>query len=256
MTGTPTTPAAIETRQLRKSFGAFVVTDDVDFRLEHGARHALIGPNGAGKTTFVNLVSGALAPTSGTIALNGADVTSLSQAQRVKRGLVRTFQINQLFRKLTVLENVGLAVTERNGLAGNAWRPAGRNRAVLDEAYTLLERVGLAADASRAIADLSYGRQRMTEIAVALGLKPKVLLLDEPAAGVPTGDVGLIIDLIEQLPADIAVLLIEHDMAIVFRVAKRITVLTEGRVLIEGTPAAIAQNPKVREVYLGERKPQ
>ena len=248
-------PAAIETRQLRKSFGAFVVTSDVDFRLEHGARHALIGPNGAGKTTFVNLVSGALTPTSGTVALNGIDVTSLTQAQRVKRGLVRTFQINQLFRKLTVLENVGLAVTERQGLAGNVWRPAGSNQAALDEAYALLERVGLASDAMRVIADLPYGRQRMTEIAVALGLKPKVLLLDEPAAGVPTGDVGLIIDLIEQLPADISVMLIEHDMAIVFRVAKRITVLTEGHVLIEGTPAEIAQNPKVREVYLGERKP-
>ena len=256
MTGGPTTPAAIETRQLRKTFGAFVVTDTVDFRLEHGARHALIGPNGAGKTTFVNLVSGALAPTSGTISLIGADVTALSQAQRVKRGLIRTFQINQLFRKLTVLENVGLAVTERYGLAGNAWRPAGSNRAALDEAFALLERVGLAADALRVIADLPYGRQRMTEIAVALGLNPKVLLLDEPAAGVPTGDVGLIIDLIEQLPADIAVMLIEHDMAIVFRVAKRITVLTEGRVLIEGTPAEISQDPKVREVYLGERKPR
>ena len=141
-----------------------------------------------------------------------------------------------------------------DGLAGNVWRPAGRNRAVSDEAYALLERVGLAADAMRSIEDLPYGRQRMTEIAVALGLKPKVLLLDEPAAGVPTGDVGLIINLIEQLPSDIAVLLIEHDMAIVFRVAKRITVLTEGHILIEGTPAEIACDPKVREVYLGERK--
>ena len=171
------------------------------------------------------------------------DITRLSQAQRVKRGLVRTFQINQLFRKLTVLENVGLAIAEREGLAGNAWRPAGRNRRVIDEAYALLERVGLGDHAMHTIADLAYGRQRMTEIAVALGLNPTVLLLDEPAAGVPTGDVGLIIDLIEQLPADIAVLLIEHDMAIVFRVAKRITVLTEGRVLVEGTPAEIAQNP-------------
>jgi branched-chain amino acid transport system ATP-binding protein len=251
---TESAAAAIETKKLRKSFGAFVVTDDVDFRLEYGARHALIGPNGAGKTTFVNLVSGALGATSGTISLNGTDITALTQSQRVKRGLVRTFQINQLFRKLTVLENVGLAITERDGLAGNVWRPAGRNRAASDEAYALLERVGLAADAMRNIEDLPYGRQRMIEIAVALGLKPKVLLLDEPAAGVPTGDVGLIIDLIEQLPSDIAVLLIEHDMAIVFRVAKRITVLTEGRVLIEGTPAEIARDPKVREVYLGERK--
>ena len=246
-------PPAIETTKLRKSFGGFVVTNDVDFRLERGARHALIGPNGAGKTTFVNLVSGALLATSGSVALEGTDVTGLTQAQRVKRGLIRTFQINQLFRKLTVLENVSLAVTEREGRAANIFRPAGTNRAVIDEAYALLERVGLAADALRPVADLAYGRQRMTEIAVALGLSPRVLLLDEPAAGVPTGDVGIIIDLIEQLPADIAILLIEHDMDIVFRVAKRITVLTEGHVLVEGTSAEIASNPKVREVYLGSR---
>ena len=248
-------PAAIETRQLRKSFGAFVVTNNVDFRLEQGARHALIGPNGAGKTTFVNLVSGAMTPTSGSIFLDGVDVTGMKQAQRVKRGLIRTFQINQLFRKLTVLENVGLAIAEREGLASNVLRAAGKNRRVIDEAYALLERVNLAEDALKPVADLAYGRQRMTEIAVALGLKPKVLLLDEPAAGVPTGDAGIIIDLIEQLPSDIAILLIEHDMAIVFRVAKRITVLVEGTTLIEGTPAEVARDPKVREVYLGERKP-
>ena len=250
------TPAAIETRRLRKTFGGFVVTNDVDFRLEPGARHALIGPNGAGKTTFVNLVSGALSPSSGSIHLAGDDVTTLTQAQRVKRGLIRTFQINQLFRKLTVLENVAIAITEREGLAGNVLRPAGSNRAVIDESHAVLQRVGLAAEALRPVADLAYGRQRMTEIAVALGLQPKVLLLDEPAAGVPTGDVGLIIDLIEQLPADLAILLIEHDMDIVFRVARRITVLTEGHVLIEGTPDEIARDPKVREVYLGERKPK
>ena len=254
MTESATSAAAIETRQLCKAFGAFVVMDSVDFRLEPGARHALIGPNGAGKTTFVNLVSGALSPTSGTIRLGDVDVTGLTQAQRVKRGLIRTFQINQLFRRLSVLENVGLAITEREGLAGNMLRAAGKNRGVIDEAFAVLERVGLAGDAMRPVADLAYGRQRMTEIAVALGLKPRVLLLDEPAAGVPTGDVGLIIDLIDQLPPDIAILLIEHDMDIVFRVAKRITVLVEGATLIDGTPAQIAGDPRVREVYLGERK--
>jgi branched-chain amino acid transport system ATP-binding protein len=246
-------PAALETRQLRKAFGAFVVTNTVDFRLENGARHALIGPNGAGKTTFVNLVSGALKPSSGQVLLGGADVTALPQAGRVKRGLIRTFQINQLFRKLTVLENVTLAIAEREGLADNMLRPAGRNRAVIDEAYALLAGLGLGPEALKPIADLAYGRQRMTEIAVALGLKPKVLLLDEPAAGVPTGEAGRIIDLIQQLPADIAILLIEHDMEIVFRVAKKITVLVEGATLVEGPPADIAENPKVREVYLGER---
>jgi branched-chain amino acid transport system ATP-binding protein len=249
-------PAAIETRRLRKAFGAFVVTNDVDFRLEPGARHALIGPNGAGKTTFINLVSGALQPSSGSIHLNGEDITKRSQAQRVKHGLIRTFQINQLFRKLTVLENVTLAVAEREGVAGNMTRAAGKNRAVIDEAYGLLESVGLGPEALRMISDLAYGRQRMTEIAVALALKPKVLLLDEPAAGVPTGESTLIIDLIQKLPADIAILLIEHDMDIVFKVAKRITVLVEGATLIEGEPADIARDPKVREVYLGERNPK
>ena len=245
--------AAIETIQLRRSFGAFVVTDRVDFRLEAGARHALIGPNGAGKTTFVNLVSGALAPSSGSILFEGAEVTRLGQAARVKLGLVRTFQINQLCRRLSVLENVTLAIAEREGVAGDFWRPAGHHGAVIDEAYALLELLGLGQDALRPIADLAYGRQRMTEIAVALGLKPKVLLLDEPAAGVPTGEAGTIIDVIERLPSAIAVLLIEHDMELVFRLARRITVLVEGRILIEGSPDEIARDPTVRQVYLGER---
>ena len=245
--------AAIETSRLHKSFGAFVVTNAVDFRLDHGARHALIGPNGAGKTTFINLVSGALRPTSGSIALDGADITRRTQAERVKRGLVRTFQINQLCRRLSVLENVTLAIAERAGVAGDFLRPAGHHRAIADEAYGLLDSLGLAPEALRPVADLAYGRQRMVEIAVALGLKPKVLLLDEPAAGVPTGESGTIVDVIERLPATIAVLLIEHDMQLVFRLARRITVLVEGRVLIEGTPDEIARDPTVRQVYLGER---
>jgi branched-chain amino acid transport system ATP-binding protein len=245
---------AIETVQLRKSFGALVVADAIDFSMEEGARHALIGPNGAGKTSFVNLVSGALQPNSGRITLTGEDVTELRQAQRVKRGLVRTFQINTLFRRLSVLENVTLAIAERDGVAGDFVRPAGRHRAAIDEAFALLEQLGLGPEALKPVADLAYGRQRMTEIAIALSLKPKVLLLDEPAAGVPTGDVGTIIELIERMPADIAVLLIEHDMDLVFRIARRITVLVEGRVLIEGPPDAIARDPTVRQVYLGERK--
>ena len=245
---------AIETVQLRKSFGALVVADAIDFSMEEGARHALIGPNGAGKTSFVNLVSGALQPNSGRITLAGEDVTDLRQAQRVKRGLVRTFQINTLFRRLSVLENVTLAIAERDGVAGDFVRPAGRHRAAIDEAFALLEQLGLGPEALKPVADLAYGRQRMTEIAIALSLKPKVLLLDEPAAGVPTGDVGTIIELIERMPADIAVLLIEHDMDLVFRIARRITVLVEGRVLIEGPPDAIARDPTVRQVYLGERR--
>ena len=180
-------------------------------------------------------------------------MSALPQAKRVKRGLVRTFQINQLFRRLSVLENVTLAISEREGVAGHCFRPAGHHRAIADEAMTLIEGLGLGVDTARPIADLAYGRQRMVEIAIALGLKPKVLLLDEPAAGVPTGETDKIIEVIERLPSEIAVLLIEHDMDLVFRLARRITVLVEGKVLIEGTPAEIAGDPMVREVYLGER---
>jgi branched-chain amino acid transport system ATP-binding protein len=244
---------AIETVGLCKNFGGLVVADSIDFRLDPGARHALIGPNGAGKTTFINLVSGALRPSAGGIRLAGEDITALSQSQRVKRGLVRTFQINALFRRLSVLENVTLAIAEREGVAGDFIRPAGRHRAAIDEAYALLEGLGLAPEATRPVTDLAYGRQRMTEIAVALSLKPKVLLLDEPAAGVPSADTGTIIEVIERLPADIAVLLIEHDMDLVFRLARHITVLVGGRILVEGAPDAIARDPMVRQVYLGER---
>jgi branched-chain amino acid transport system ATP-binding protein len=245
--------AVLETRALSMSFGALRVANAIDFRLEPGARHALIGPNGAGKTTFVNLVTGALQPSAGRVLLDGEDATHLAQAERVKRGLVRTFQITALFRGLTVLENVTLAVAERAGVAGGMFRPAGSRRAVIEEAYAVLDRLGIATDALRAVKELAYGRQRMVEIAVALALKPRVLLLDEPAAGVPSGESGTIIELVEQLPADIAVLIIEHDMDLVFRLARRITVMVQGAVLVEGAPAEIASDPRVRQVYLGER---
>jgi branched-chain amino acid transport system ATP-binding protein len=244
---------ALETRVLCKNFGALAVANSIDFSLTVGARHALIGPNGAGKTSFVNLVTGALSPSSGHVLLGGHDVTRLSQAQRVKRGLARTFQINQLFRGLTVLENVTLAITERHGSAGDFLRPAGRRRALIEEAYGLLERLGIADEALRPVRELAYGRQRLVEIAVALGLDPKVLLLDEPAAGVPSGEAGTIIDVIELLGPDIALLIIEHDMDLVFRLARRITVLVQGSILVEGTPQEIAADARVREVYLGER---
>jgi branched-chain amino acid transport system ATP-binding protein len=246
---------ALETRGLHKSFGALTVANHVDFRLERGARHALIGPNGAGKTTFVELVTGALQPSAGQIHLDGADITDLPQAARVKRGLARTFQITALFRRLSVLENVSLAVCERQGIGGGLFRPSGRYRAAIEEAFALLERLGLEDDALRPVNMLAYGRQRLIEIAVSLALSPKVLLVDEPAAGVPSSESGTIIDAVERLPSDIALLIIEHDMDLVFRLAQRITVLVQGTILVEGPPAAIAADPEVRRVYLGERRP-
>jgi branched-chain amino acid transport system ATP-binding protein len=244
-------PLALETRGLCKSFGALAVARDIDFRLPAGARHALIGPNGAGKTTFINLVTGRLKPSAGTILLAGADVTALSPEKRVKRGLGRTFQINALFDGLSVVENVLLAVSERNGAAGDMLRFAGSRRDLIDEAEALLERLGLADHAARPVRELPYGQQRLVEIAIALGLDPTVLLLDEPAAGVPSAESGLILDIVENLGRDIAVLIIEHDMELVFRLAERITVLVQGAVLVEGTPEEIAADPRVRAVYLG-----
>jgi branched-chain amino acid transport system ATP-binding protein len=242
---------ALETRGLCKSFGALAVARDIDFRLPAGARHALIGPNGAGKTTFINLVTGRLKPSAGTILLAGADVTALSPEKRVKRGLGRTFQINALFDGLSVVENVLLAVSERHGAAGDMLRFAGSRRDLIDEAEALLERLGLADHAARPVRELPYGQQRLVEIAIALGLDPTVLLLDEPAAGVPSAESGLILDIVENLGRDIAVLIIEHDMELVFRLAERITVLVQGAVLVEGTPEEIAADPRVRAVYLG-----
>jgi ABC-type branched-subunit amino acid transport system ATPase component len=244
--------AVLQTEKLCKSFGALTVAEDIDFRLEPGARHALIGPNGAGKTTFVNMLTGALAPTSGKIVLNEVDVTHLNQAARVKRGLGRTFQITTLFRNLPVLDNVALAVAERRGDAQRMWRPASSHREIIDESRELLATLGIADDAAVPAQDLPYGKQRLVEIAIALGLRPKVLLLDEPAAGVPSEDSRKILEHLDRLSSDIAVLIIEHDMDLVFRFARRITVLVQGQVLVEGTPEEIGKDQRVRDVYLGE----
>jgi branched-chain amino acid transport system ATP-binding protein len=247
-------PAALQTENLCKSFGALTVADGIDFRLEAGDRHALIGPNGAGKTTFVNMLMGAVRPSSGRILLGGEDVTRAPQAARVKRGLGRTFPITTLFRSLPVLDNVALAVAERRGAAHRMWKAASSHREIRDECIELLSTLGLADDALARVADLPYGKQRLVEIAIALGLKPKVLLLDEPAAGVPSEETEKILDTLAKLPAAIAVLIIEHDMDLVFRFARRITVLVQGEVLVEGTPEEIAKDRRVHQVYLGEQQ--
>ena len=245
--------AALQTEKLCKTFGALTVAQNIDFRLEAGDRHALIGPNGAGKTTFVNMLMGVIRPSSGRILLAGEDVTRAPQEARVKRGLGRTFQITSLFRSLPVLDNVALAVAERRGTAHSMWKPASRYKDVIDESQALLATLGLADEALTRVADLPYGKQRLVEIAIGLGLKPKVLLLDEPAAGVPSDESHRILDTLERLPADIAVLIIEHDMDLVFRFARRITVLVQGEVLVEGTPEEIARDKRVHQVYLGEQ---
>jgi branched-chain amino acid transport system ATP-binding protein len=242
---------ALDIQGLHKSFGALQVTRDVNLTLARGARHALIGPNGAGKTTLVNLITGVLRPSAGKVLLNGEDITRMPQARRSRRGLARTFQINQLFRGLTVLENLYLAIGERTRVCNRMWRPAGAERAVIDEALAHLETLRLADDALKLVRELPYGRQRLVEIAIAIAQRPRVLLLDEPAAGVPSSESHLILDAVDGLDPDIAILIIEHDMDVVFRFAKEITVLVAGAVLTQGSPQEIVADERVRAVYLG-----
>jgi branched-chain amino acid transport system ATP-binding protein len=244
--------AALEVQGLNRAFGALPVTRDVNLSLERGARRALIGPNGAGKTTLINLITGALKPSSGRVLLNGEDITATSQSERARRGLARTFQINQLFRGLTVLENLCMTIGERDGECNNLWRAAGAKRSVIDEALDHLDSLRLVDDSLKLVRELPYGRQRLVEIAIALAQKPRVLLLDEPAAGVPSSESHLILDVVAALDPDIAVLIIEHDMDVVFRFAKEITVLVQGAVFTQGTPSEIMANADVRAVYLGE----
>ena len=245
------TVAALETFHLEKRFGGLVATKDVTFQLRQGARHALIGPNGAGKTTFVNLLSGVLPPTRGQIKLNGEDITRLRPDLRVKKGLARTFQINQLFKELTPRETLGIAVAQRLDMGGGMWRSFARDPEIAAETAALLASFKLGDVAETRTASLAYGKQRLLEIAVAIAAKPKVLLLDEPAAGVPEAERQDILGVVAALPADVAVLLIEHDMDLVFAFAERITVLVEGALLVDGTPAEIAADRRVKAVYLG-----
>ena len=244
--------AALETAGLAKRFGGLTATNDVTFRLEHGARHALIGPNGAGKTTFINLLTGVLSPTAGKILLDGADITRVPADRRVRLGLARTFQINQLFPDMTPLETIGLAVSERIGGGGDWWRRLGTRGDIAGEIVAIAERFRLADVLDARTGSLPYGKQRLLEIAVAFACRPRVLLLDEPAAGVPEAERRDILDAVAALPRDVSVLLIEHDMDLVFSFAERISVLVQGALFLEGTTAEIAADPRVRAVYLGE----
>ena len=245
---------ALTAQGLHKRFGSLTVAQDISFTLPPGARHALIGPNGAGKTTLINLLTGALRPDAGQVMLDGQTITGLPPEQRVKQGLARTFQINALFPALDPLEAVTLVVCERLGVTANWWRPAPGFRAAVEEAHGILVSLGLGAVCHLPTHLLAYGQQRLLELALALATRPKVLLLDEPAAGVPRSDAGALFAAIEALSTDLTVLFIEHDMDIVFRFATRVVVLLGGRILVEGSPAEIAADASVREVYLGRRR--
>jgi ABC-type branched-subunit amino acid transport system ATPase component len=242
----------LETIDLEKRFGGIVAAHDLSLSIEKGARHALIGPNGAGKTTVINLLTGVLKPTDGRIILDGKDITALAPHQRVRLGMARTFQINQLFPDLTPLESIGQAISERMGTGAQWWRVIGSKAAVTDEIVEILERFRLVDVMHERTAILPYGKQRLLEIALAFACRPQVLLLDEPAAGVPDVERHELLATIEALPAEVTVLLIEHDMDLVFSFADRITVLVNGGLLVDGPPEEVARDPRVKSVYLGE----
>jgi branched-chain amino acid transport system ATP-binding protein len=248
-------PATVlATRALNKRFGSLVVAQDVELALPQGVRYALIGPNGAGKTTLINLMTGMLRPDRGRIYLGAEEITALDAEVRVRRGLARTFQINALFPQLSALEAVTLAVCERQRVAGTWWRRLPAYRDAVEDAYGILTSLRLATDCYRLTRELAYGQQRLLEIALALATRPKVLLLDEPGAGVPRDESAELFSVIAGLSQDLTVLFIEHDMNVVFRFASRIIVMVGGRILLEGTPAEIAADERVREVYLGRAR--
>ncbi|MBJ6131832.1 ABC transporter ATP-binding protein [Ochrobactrum sp. Q0168] len=240
-----------EVSKLRKNFGGLAVTNDVSLSMAKGDRVALIGPNGAGKTTFVNLVTGNLPATSGTVTLGGENVSKLNAMQRVRRGLVRSFQVTRLFFDMTPEEHVALAILQREGKTGRILGDYHKMPGVMDEVRDILDTLGLLPLSQLRVSEIAYGQQRLLEIALALALRPKVLLLDEPAAGVPQSDTGRIEEALDRLPADLAVLMIEHDMDLVFRFAKRVVVLAAGTVIFDGLPQDVVQDKRVREAYLG-----
>ncbi|WP_028605864.1 ABC transporter ATP-binding protein [Ottowia thiooxydans] len=241
----------LDIRHLNKAFGGLKVTRDVSLKLSSGNRVGLIGPNGAGKTTLINLVTGALQPSSGEVWLLGENVTTVSAPRRVKRGLTRTFQITQLAPNLPIGRQVELAIHERDGSVNKLWRSVDSFQKVRDEAESILHTLRLGALIERSPIELAYGEQRLVEIALAMALRPRVLLLDEPMAGVPSGERQVVLDALETLPPELAILMIEHDMDLVFGFADRILVLAEGAVLAEGTPQEIRSHSAVRTAYLG-----
>jgi len=242
----------LETIGLVKRFGGITAASDVSLQIEKGARHALIGPNGAGKTTVVNLLTGMLRPSEGQILLDGHDITNSEPHMRVRRGIARTFQINQLFAELTPIEAIGLAVSERMGMGRQWWRLVGRRPEVVEDIIGIIEQFQLADVMYDRTAILPYGKQRLLEIALAIACRPRVLLLDEPAAGVPEAERHEILTTVASLPKDVTVLLIEHDMDLVFSFADRISVLVNGALFADGTPDAVARDARVKAVYLGE----
>jgi len=240
------TPPLIETRGLSRHFDGLKAVEAVDFRLEKGEIRAIIGPNGAGKTTFVSLICGRIAPTAGTILLDGADITALPAHKRVLAGIAYTFQITSIFPKLTVYDNVALPV-QRRLLARGHVAPRDLHAGVVHA----LERVGLADRASGMAGSLAYGHQRLLEVAMGLALEPRLLILDEPTQGLSDGEIETFIALVRDIASDATILLIEHNMQVVMDLAERITVMSSGRILAEGTPAEIRANPEVQDAYLG-----
>jgi branched-chain amino acid transport system ATP-binding protein len=242
---------ALRTRGLGITFGGFRAVSNVNLSLEPGARQALIGPNGAGKTTLINLLTGVLRASHGTIHLGDEELTHASPDRRARMGVGRTFQINTLFPNMTPMQSVVAAISEREGLGRVWWRALGRHGHLFDEAAKILCELRLESFAHTRVRELPYGKQRLLEIAMALATRPRILLLDEPAAGVPEDESGELFEVIAELPKEMSILFIEHDMNLVFRFARRISVLVAGRLLAEGSPGEIAANPQVREVYLG-----
>ena len=244
----------LEVRGITKKFGSLVAVNDVSMAVQPGELRAIIGPNGAGKTTFFNMISGFFPPTSGSIVFDGEDVSSVNAENRVKRGMGRTFQITEIFPELTVLDNVRISSEVANGYRLRPWLSAESRGQVSRQVAELLENTGLSAKADRLVGELSHGDQRAAEIAMALALRPRLLLLDEPTAGMGEQETYEITQLIRRLHRDskLTILLIEHDMRVIFHLADRITVLAEGALLAEGTPKEIAADERVQSAYLGK----